>query len=662
MAKGGTTKELELLVDSHHGVYVPKVFVERYNLKEFGFNDKDIAYFKKAFSDPQSDDYFDAYEEMERKAITKDGSTITTAEGNLWLVPKGFNYDDFFYAEGGETDEDDLLKFTIPNWALTSLINGDDSGLEDEDIEKIDKFVKETVDEYGNANFMLPDESEMDLGFKRSNDIDNLGNDCSLLYLRPSKKYENGGETDEEENEEDENQQRLEELADEYSIPTEVIEEYASDRGIEISEITDLPYNGRYDSEEDYAEQMVDEGVVTDLSYYLEMYPTDMRILAQEEADRRVDDMDDDDLLSEADMEDEANEYNETKDEIDVLEDEISDLKSEIDDLFEDEDEDTTEGELQDKEDKAKELRDEIDEKENDLDRLQDKLSSLDSYDEVVDKAREELREIYYDDIHDALEKDAVGYFVDELGYNVEDLAKNNLFTVDYEKLARELGYDVLYIENGGDVYVFSNYERGGMTYAKGGGVDNYKHFELNSEGNFASKINGKNYEVIYRDDRTQMYDLFEDGKKIKSSKYVRDVMTFADGGMMAKGGNVRSLLSQFQKEKPAILIQMIADDVSSEFMRKKEDKTIVWDKLTDSEKQKYNEDYRENKFDFDKYLIYEFVKLYYSKDTIKNKCKGNSRATMSAIKSVMVSLAKEYPSSKYADGGVTKEMGKKKS
>ena len=115
MAKGGKTKELELLVDSHHGIYVPKVFVENYDLKEFGFNDDDIAYFKKAFSDPSSDDYFDAYEEMERKAITKDGSTITTADGDLWLVPKGYEYDDFFYGElGGETPNEKLrVKFVV---------------------------------------------------------------------------------------------------------------------------------------------------------------------------------------------------------------------------------------------------------------------------------------------------------------------------------------------------------------------------------------------------------------------------------------------------------------------------------------------------------------------------------------------------------------------
>ena len=92
---------------------------------------------------------------------------------------------------------DDLLEFTIPDWAISSLINGDDSGLEEEDIEKIDKFVNRIVEKYGNANFILPYEDEMDLGFQGYNDIDKLGSDCSLLYLRPSKPYADGGTTNE---------------------------------------------------------------------------------------------------------------------------------------------------------------------------------------------------------------------------------------------------------------------------------------------------------------------------------------------------------------------------------------------------------------------------------------------------------------------------------
>jgi hypothetical protein len=121
-----------------------------------------------------------------------------------------------------------------------------------------------------------------------------------------------------------------------------------------------------------------------------------------------------------------------------------------------------------------------------------------------------------------------------------------------------------------------------------------------------------------------------------------------------AKGGNIRTLYSQFNKEKPSILLIMIADDVASDFMRQKFDNTIDWDKLSDTEKQKYNEDYKVNKIEFEKYLMSSFVKLYYSDDSIKQKCKGQSQTTISAIKSIMTKFAKEYPKDKYASGGFT--------
>jgi hypothetical protein len=76
---------------------------------------------------------------------------------------------------------------------------------------------------------------------------------------------------------------------------------------------------------------------------------------------------------------------------------------------------------------------------------------------------------------------------------------------------------------------------------ADGGSVDapsNYiKKFQLNSEGNFAAEIGGVKYEIIYRDDKTQLYDLFKNGKKIKSSKSIRDLMKsdiYAKGGVMS--------------------------------------------------------------------------------------------------------------------------------
>ena len=101
LAKGG---ELEFLVDSRHGVYVPQVFVEQYDLKQFGISDVDAAYYKDVFRNPDSDEYFEAWDELMSKAKTKDGETITLADGDLWLVPAGYEYDDF-YAKGGKTHE-----------------------------------------------------------------------------------------------------------------------------------------------------------------------------------------------------------------------------------------------------------------------------------------------------------------------------------------------------------------------------------------------------------------------------------------------------------------------------------------------------------------------------------------------------------------------------
>jgi hypothetical protein len=56
---------------------------------------------------------------------------------------------------------------------------------------------------------------------------------------------------------------------------------------------------------------------------------------------------------------------------------------------------------------------------------------------------------------------------------------------------------------------------------------DMFPKFDLNKKGNYFAKINNKNYEIIYRDDKSQMYDLFENNKKIKSNKSIRNLMKF---------------------------------------------------------------------------------------------------------------------------------------
>ena len=85
----------------------------------------------------------------------------------------------------GEEEEvsDDIYEFTIPEWAVSALINDDYTGLSDEDEAKLNKFVDNISVRYGNVHFSLPKDEEMDLGFCRKNDIDSLGSNCMKLLL-----------------------------------------------------------------------------------------------------------------------------------------------------------------------------------------------------------------------------------------------------------------------------------------------------------------------------------------------------------------------------------------------------------------------------------------------------------------------------------------------
>ena len=82
-----------------------------------------------------------------------------------------------------EEMDDNVYEYEVPDWALSALINGDVSGLSDEDEQKLDKFIDEVVSEVGNANFYGGNEEDS-LGFRRSNDIDNLGSDVYKVYVR----------------------------------------------------------------------------------------------------------------------------------------------------------------------------------------------------------------------------------------------------------------------------------------------------------------------------------------------------------------------------------------------------------------------------------------------------------------------------------------------
>ena len=78
-----------------------------------------------------------------------------------------------------ESDDDDMdgwetVEYTVPEWALSALFNGDTSGLEDEDEAAIAAFLKseKLLEQQGHWSY---DSENNEPYFSRSNDIHNLG-------------------------------------------------------------------------------------------------------------------------------------------------------------------------------------------------------------------------------------------------------------------------------------------------------------------------------------------------------------------------------------------------------------------------------------------------------------------------------------------------------
>lgn len=90
--------------------------------------------------------------------------------------------------EEAESQNDDLIPYEIPEWALSALINGDYSGLTDDDVTQLKGFENNVANMYGNAEFILGDiEGKDNLGFRPSNDVNMLGSNVYLLYIKPTK-------------------------------------------------------------------------------------------------------------------------------------------------------------------------------------------------------------------------------------------------------------------------------------------------------------------------------------------------------------------------------------------------------------------------------------------------------------------------------------------
>jgi hypothetical protein len=393
-----------------------------------------------------------------------------------------------------------FLANTFGGYSSDSIDGGyvsDEKGLIQEDVTKVTAFsTKENLENkiqslIAQIRTWCNEWGQESIGFEFEGDMFYVDKDAKFVdgggipegyHMMPdgtimpdSAHMDKGGDVDEEEeDEEDKDEEHLEYISEETNIPIDVLKEYASNKGIEISELdTDLGYQGVYSDEEAYAEYVVDEGLMSNLSYYLEMYNIDKNITADELTDSYMDGLDDDDILSQSSYEDDVEELKEAEANLSIYEEQLEEVQSEKQDFIDSQDvEEMTESDREDMDSALEEFDKRIEELESDISEAKRDIRNYGDYDTILDKARDEVREQYYDDIIDRLNKDAVGYFVDELGYDEKDLVNKNGFFIDYAAVARDLESDYDFIEYGGEVYVFSSY------YKWGGGIDLGKSFE----------------------------------------------------------------------------------------------------------------------------------------------------------------------------------------
>lgn len=184
----------------------------------------------------------------------------------------------------------------------------------------------------------------------------------------------------------------------------------------------------------EWAQEYYDsEGIEYMDRYYVDDYIelNDMSDFAEEEVENRLDDMDDDDIIDEAGydkdemvdrLSDMSTSVGELKEEMGDIETEKEHLQEVLDDL-EAEDEDAYETEeYQEIEGQQNDLEYQWDEKDSEVDDLEDEISELEyEIENLLDTAKEELKESLVADLISEIEDDGVDYFINNLGYSLED-------------------------------------------------------------------------------------------------------------------------------------------------------------------------------------------------------------------------------------------------
>ena len=201
-----------------------------------------------------------------------------------------------------------------------------------------------------------------------------------------------------------------------------------------------------YDAMKEYFEDYVtNQGGINHIDRYwlddfIELDTYTVEQFAEEEAEYRLSDMDEDEVIDEAGYDDKDSfeeKISELESEIEDFESEKEDLEIELGDLDVEEDED----EMEEIEERIEGLEYEISDKESQKEDIESELESL------YDTAKEELLEVYKDNILDEVNDQGVDYFIDNLGYDLEQ-AVDTFCTFDNDGLEEYLAEN----EDRGDI------------------------------------------------------------------------------------------------------------------------------------------------------------------------------------------------------------------
>ena len=154
-----------------------------------------------------------------------------------------------------------------------------------------------------------------------------------------------------------------------------------------------------------------------DLEDYLEIDYYALSDLANSEANRKIEDMDDEQIISAAgyDKDDINDGIESIEAKIEEISDEISDLEYEMGNLEDDNEEGEYDSDIDDISIKIRELTSDLEDLESQLEEKQREL------DDLLETARDELLEKYEEEYRERIEVEGLDYFIDEMGYSRTD-------------------------------------------------------------------------------------------------------------------------------------------------------------------------------------------------------------------------------------------------